>query len=136
MRYLAQRITVIYRLTALTEDEIFLYIHHRLLRAGSRGFIQFADDAVKEIYRTSQGCPRLINVIADRCLLYLYSHSKRIVDGAVVRAVLKEESQTLIRKDTKKYRKAMYAIAACIALSLLALLFKSYFTPIYKLFHL
>ena len=136
MRYLAQRITVIYRLKALAEDEIFLYLHHRLLRAGSKGFVQFTDDAVKEIYRTSQGCPRLINVIGDRCLLYLYSHSKRIVDGAAVRAVLKEESQTLMRKETNKYRKTMYAIAGCIALLLLAVLFKSYLTPIYKLFHL
>ena len=136
MRYLAQRITVIYRLKALSEEEIFLYIHHRLLRAGSKGFVQFTDDAVKEIYRTSQGCPRIINVICDRCLLYLYSQSKRIVDGAVVRSVLKEESQTLMRKDTKHRRTAVYAIAACIALFLLAVLFKSYLTPIYKLFRL
>ncbi len=136
MRYLAQRITVIYRLKALSEDEIFLYIHHRLLRAGSRGFVQFSDDAVKEMHRTSQGCPRLINVIADRCLLYLYSHSERTVDGAAVRAVLKEESQTLMRKETKNYRKTIYAIACCIALFLLAVLFKSYLTPIYKFFHL
>jgi len=136
MRYLAQRITVIYRLKALSEEEIFLYIHHRLLRAGSKGFVQFTDDAVKEIYRTSQGCPRIINVICDRCLLYLYSQSKRIVDGAVVRSVLKEESQTLMRKDTKHRRRAVYAIAACIALFLLAVLFKSYLTPIYKLFRL
>ncbi len=136
MRYLAQRITVIYRLKALAEDEIFLYIHHRLLRAGSRGFVQFTDDAVKEIYRTSQGCPRLINVIGDRCLLYLYSHSKRIVDGTAVRAVLKEESQILMRKESKKYRKTAYAIAGCIALFLLAVLFKSYLAPIYKLFRL
>jgi general secretion pathway protein A len=136
MRYLAQRITVIYRLRALSEDEIFLYINHRLLRAGSKGFVQFTDDAVKEIYLTSQGCPRIINVICDRCLLYLYSQSKRIVDGAVVRSVLKEESQTLMQKKTKHRLRAVYAIAACIALFLLAILFKSYLAPIYKLFHL
>jgi len=136
MRYLAQRITVIYRLTALAEDEIFLYIHHRLLRAGSRGFVQFADDAVKEIYRSSRGCPRLINVLGDRCLLSLYSNSKRTVDGGAVRAILKEESQVLMRKETKRYKKAMYTIAACIALCLLAVLFKSYFPPLYKLFRL
>jgi general secretion pathway protein A len=126
MRYLAQRITVIYRLAALGPNEISLYIHHRLLRAGSRGFVQFTDGAVKEIYRTSQGCPRLINVLGDRCLLYLYSHSKQIVDAAGVRALLKEESQVLMRKETKTYRKAVYAVAACIVLFLLAILFKSY----------
>lgn len=126
MRYLAQRITVIYRLKPLTRDEIFLYIHHRLLKAGSKGFVQFTDDGVKEIYRTSLGCPRLINVICDRCLLYLYSHSKRVVDGTAVRAVLKEESQALMRKEPRKYRKAVYAVAACIVLILLAMLFRPY----------
>ena len=67
MRYLAQRITVIYRLRPLAQDEISLYIHHRLLKAGSRGFVQFTDEAVKEIYQASLGCPRLINVLGDRC---------------------------------------------------------------------
>ncbi len=106
MRYLAQRITVIYRLRPLTEDEVFLYINHRLLRAGSRGFIQFTDDAVKEIYRTSQGCPRIINILCDRCLLHLYTYSKRIVDGPIVRSVLKEESQSLMPKPIRNYRKS------------------------------
>ncbi len=136
MRYLAQRITVIYRLKALSEDEVFLYIHHRLLKAGSRGFVQFTDDAVKGIYRTSQGCPRLINVLGDRCLLYLYSHSKNVIDGAAVKAILKEESQTLMRKETKSYRKAVYALAGGLALLLLAVLLKPYLTPIYRIFHL
>jgi type II secretory pathway predicted ATPase ExeA len=136
MRYLAQRITVIYRLKPLARDEIFLYIHHRLLKAGSRGFVQFTDEAVKEIYRTSLGCPRLINVIGDRCLLYLYSHSKRVVDGTAVRAVLKEESQALMRKEPRRYRKAVYAVAACVVLFLLAVLFKPYLGPLYdKVFH-
>jgi general secretion pathway protein A len=126
MRFLAQRITVIYRLAPLGEKEISQYIHHRLLRAGSRGFVQFADGAVKEIYRTSQGCPRLINVLADRCLLYLYTHSKHTVDAAAVRSLLKEESQTLMRKERRTYRKAVYAVAACIVLFLLAILFTSY----------
>jgi len=135
MRYLAQRITVIYRLKPLAQDEIFLYIHHRLLRAGSRGFVQFTDDAVKEIYNASLGCPRLVNVLGDRCLLYIYSHSKRIVDGGAVRAVLKEESQILMRREPRKYRKAVFALAACVALFILAILFKPYLHPIYKLFN-
>lgn len=135
MRYLAQRITVIYRLKPLAQDEIFLYIHHRLLRAGSRGFVQFTEEAVKEIYNASLGCPRLINVLADRCLLYLYSHSKRIVDGGIVRAVLREESQMLIRKEPRKYRKTVLALAACVALFILAILFKPYLNPIYKFFN-
>jgi len=134
LRYLAQRITIIYRLRPLSEDEVFLYINHRLLRAGSRGFVQFTDDAVKQIYRTSGGCPRVINVICDRCLLYLYTHSHRLVDGTTVRAVLEEESQSLMRKPVKKFRKKAYAIAAGIAILLLSFLLRPYLSPIYKFF--
>lgn len=98
LRYLAQRITVIYRLRPLTHEEAFLYINHRLLRAGSNGFVRFKDEAVDEIFRASGGCPRLINILCDRCLLYLYSHSKRSVDGAAAKQVFVEESNLLIQK--------------------------------------
>jgi general secretion pathway protein A len=98
LRYLAQRITVIYRLRPLTHEEVFLYINHRLRRAGSNGFVRFKDEAIDEIFQASAGCPRLINILCDRCLLYLYSHSKRNVDSAAARKVFEEESNLLIPK--------------------------------------
>jgi type II secretory pathway predicted ATPase ExeA len=134
LRYLAQRITVIYRLKPLSHDEVFLYINHRLMRSGSRGFVQFTDDAVKEIFAVSQGCPRIINVISDRSLLYLYSHAKRTVDRGIVRQVLKEESQVLMRPTGKPFRKISYAVAACVVLAMLVFGFKSYLPALSKLF--
>lgn len=76
----------------------------------------------------------MINVLADRCLLYLYTRSKHIVDVAAVRAVLQEESQALMRKESWHYRMALYVIAACVAFSLLAVLSRSYVDHIYRLF--
>lgn len=110
LRYLAQRITVICRLRPLTHEEVFLYINHRLLRAGSNGFVRFKDEAIDEIFRASGGCPRLINILCDRCLLYLYSHSKRSVDSTAARQVFEEESNLLIQKATPPSRRMRPAV--------------------------
>lgn len=122
-RYLAQRITVIYRLRPLTHGEVFLYINHRLLRAGSNGFVRFKDEAMDEIFRASGGCPRLINILSDRCLLYLYSHSKRNVDRATAKRVFEEESHLFIQNTVpppKRIRPATVVAAGLICLLLLA----------------
>lgn len=116
LRYLAQRITVIYRLRPLTHEETFLYINHRLLRAGSNGFVRFKDEAIDAIYQASAGCPRLVNILCDRCLLYLYSHSKRNVDGRATKQVFEEESNLLIQKAAPPRRRIRPAVIIIIAL--------------------
>jgi len=137
MRYLSQRITVIYRLKPLSLREVNLYITHRLLKAGSKGFLQFKDDAIKLIYSVSKGYPRLINVICDRCLLLLYSRSERTVDENIVNTVLKEESISTLADGIKIKRKLPalpYLIAALIAIILLILSLLN-LIPIDKLLH-
>jgi general secretion pathway protein A len=124
MRYLSQRITVIYRLKPLSLREVNLYITHRLLKAGSKGFLQFKDNAIKLICSASNGYPRLINIICDRCLLLLYSKSERTVDENIVRMVLKEESISTLADMTKINKRLPalpYLIAALIAAILLIL---------------
>lgn len=123
LRYLAQRITVIYRLRPLTHEEAFLYINHRLRRAGSNGFVRFKDEAIDEIFQASGGCPRLINILCDRCLLYLYSHSRRSVDRNAARRVFEEESNLLIQQAApprRRVRPAAVIVAALLGLLLLA----------------
>jgi general secretion pathway protein A len=124
MRYLSQRITVIYRIKPLSLREVNLYITHRLLKAGSKGFLQFKEDAIKLIYSASQGYPRIVNVICDRCLLLLYSKSERTVDEDIVNAVLKEESFSTLA-EMIKIKKTLpawpYLIAGLIAIIILVL---------------
>jgi general secretion pathway protein A len=124
MRYLSQRITVIYQLKPLSLREVNLYIMHRLLKAGSKGFLQFKDDAIKLIYSASNGYPRLINIICDRCLLLLYAKSERTVDEKAVKTVLKEESISTLADMTKTNKRLPalpYIVAALIAITLLVL---------------
>ncbi len=126
MRYLSQRISVIYKLKPLNLNEINHYITHRLLKAGSKGFVQFEDDAIKLIYSASKGYPRTINIICDRCLIALYSKTGRTVNEKVVKTVLKDESLgTFIENKGKSSinKKVIYILIAFFVFVLIILSF-------------
>lgn len=89
LRQLAQRITSRYHLLALTESQVFAYIQHRLQTAGCDASL-FSHEAVALIYKRTQGIPRLINLLADRCLLGAFSAQKRVIDKTVVEQAAKE----------------------------------------------
>ncbi len=93
LRQLAQRITGRYHLEPLSRDETALYIEHRLRVAGAVGEV-FGSGAKKEVFRLSQGVPRLINVICDRALLGAYSRESRRVTRRYVRRAAAEISGT------------------------------------------
>ncbi len=91
LRQLAQRITGRYHLKPLTRDESAEYIEHRLRVAGA--LVEIFDSAAKrEVFRLSQGVPRLINVICDRALLGAYSNESRRVSRTLVRRAAAEIS--------------------------------------------
>ncbi|NNC65632.1 MAG: AAA family ATPase [Gammaproteobacteria bacterium] len=84
MRQVAQRITGRYHLEPLSEEDTVKYLEHRLKVAGASGGI-FTPNAMREIYRQSDGVPRLINVIADRALLAAYTQDTRLIDRPLIR---------------------------------------------------
>lgn len=89
LRQLAQRITSRYHLLSLTESQVFAYIQHRLQTAGCDTEL-FSHEAVAHIYKRTQGIPRLINLLADRCLLGAFSAQKKQIDKAVVEQAARE----------------------------------------------
>jgi general secretion pathway protein A len=84
LRQLAQRITGRYHLDPLSRDESFSYVKHRLRIAGATAEI-FTHGALAELYRTSGGIPRLLNIIGDRALLGGYSEDRHTITAALVR---------------------------------------------------
>lgn len=82
-RSIRQRITVNYNIEPLNLSETGQYIVYRLAIAGVRGRV-FDKGAVSEIYRFSAGYPRLINMIADRCMLTGYVRSLRLIKKDIV----------------------------------------------------
>jgi len=84
LRQLAQRVTGRYHLNPLSRDETTAYVRHRLRVAGATTDI-FSPQALSEVFRLSQGVPRVINVICDRALLGAYSLDRHRVTAALVR---------------------------------------------------
>ncbi len=82
-RAVRQRITINYNINALTETETGKYIQFRLEVAGSKEKI-FTSPAIKEVYKYSNGYPRLINIICDQVLLTGYVKEKRKIDQKIV----------------------------------------------------
>jgi general secretion pathway protein A len=89
LRQLAQRITGRYHLEPLSRDETARYIEHRLRVAGALGEV-FDAGAKREVFRLTDGVPRLINVICDRALLGAYSRELRRVNRRLIRRAAAE----------------------------------------------
>src|SRR3954470_9743867 len=107
-RALRQRITVRCRLATLRADETWNYLYSRLHRAGSDGREIFAPAAVEVMFAFSGGIPRILNSIADNCLLAGYARGMTVVDGPSVERVAQhlelkevpaEDSQSAIHQD-------------------------------------
>jgi general secretion pathway protein A len=96
LRQLNQRITARYHLQPLSSQETSEYIRYRLEVAGCRNSL-FSDNAMHQIYQSSGGVPRLVNVICDRALMGAYSQDKPQVTRSIARhaavEVLGEEEE-------------------------------------------
>ncbi len=92
LEQLRQRIAVRYHITPLDADEVRTYIEHRMRIAGSDGSLEWAPDGIEEVYRCSNGIPRLINQICDRSLLAGYVFRVRRIDRSIVRRSYQELS--------------------------------------------
>jgi general secretion pathway protein A len=115
LRQLAQRITGRYHLSPLSRAETTAYVRHRLRVAGSTSDI-FSQHALNEVYRLSQGVPRVINVICDRALLGAYSLDRHRVTGTLVRHAARE---VFGQRPTPRWL-PWAAIAGAVALVVLA----------------
>ena len=89
LRQLAQRITGRYHLDPLSREETTAYVRHRLRVAGATTDV-LSPWALREVYRLSNGVPRIINVICDRALLGAYSLDRHRVPGGLVRRAAAE----------------------------------------------
>ena len=86
LRQLKQRIGVWYHLTTLDREETFQYLEHRLKVAGwdQDASTLFDSSAMDAIFARTEGIPRLINILCDRCLLAAYAKGIKSIDGNIV----------------------------------------------------
>lgn len=89
LRQLAQRITARYHLDTLDREETASLIRHRLNVAGLSERT-FDGASLSEIHRHAGGVPRLIVILAERCLLGAYAEGIRTVDRRMVQKAARE----------------------------------------------
>jgi general secretion pathway protein A len=90
LRQLRQRIGLRHHISPLDRQELGQYIQHRLHVAGAGDRIQWTEEALACIYSSSQGIPRLINVICDKALLAGYVAETFVIDEAIVKRAIEE----------------------------------------------
>lgn len=90
LRQLRQRIMVRYHLRPLKRMEVAQYIQHRLQVSGAHGAPYFTWGAIWRIFRYSQGIPRLVNSVCDKCLLAGYVQQRDRIDYRMVGVAVRE----------------------------------------------
>jgi general secretion pathway protein A len=86
LRQLAQRISLRCELEPFGPQETIDYVRHRMsVASGGKAGPIFTPDAFKVIHKFSQGTPRLINLIADRCLTAGLAAGSRTIDAKIAK---------------------------------------------------
>jgi len=118
------RVTTRYRIDPLSEKECFEYIDHRLKVVGSSGPRIFKPQAIRQIWKFSQGIPRVINTLCDRALVNGYIASRKVIDGKIARETLREMSYLRPKTGTffrrLAFLRAVLAVVLACALGLAA----------------
>ncbi|MFQ6105317.1 MAG: AAA family ATPase [Candidatus Glassbacteria bacterium] len=127
LRSLKHRIGVRIYLKPMDSDEISLYIEHRLKVAGWREEESpFTKDSLKWITFSSNGNPRLINVIADNALHRALREKVRTVDKELIKKTISglEGREALRKPESRKFslrRLSPVSIALIIFLVVLSI---------------
>ena len=76
LRQLRQRISLRHHLRPFDEGEVTEYVNERLSKAGYTGRGIFKKKAIRELYRLTEGTPRMINNVCDGALLLGYARQQ------------------------------------------------------------
>ena len=93
VRQLLQRITFTHCLEPMDDKAVSGYLSHRLGVAGYRGPRLFNAALTRDIFKVCHGIPRLVNIVAHKCLLVAYGEGRTQINRShLQRAVEDTES--------------------------------------------
>lgn len=98
---LSQRMQLAWNLNPLTENQTIEYIQHRIRSAGGDIWV-FADDAMREIHRASNGLPRVINNICDTALMLGCAGRLQKITKEIAKQAAADTQFVLLADDTEK----------------------------------
>lgn len=107
MEQLVQRIRLRFHVGALTREETWEYIVHRLKVAGSPDGDLFDHDVLQMVYEYTGGIPRKINILCDTALICAFADSVPRVNLAVMdEAVAELQWQPVIHRGKQAHDKS------------------------------
>lgn len=89
LRQFAQRVTATYHLEPMDLATTRQYIHHRLKHVGGTGN-EISPQAIRMIFETAQGIPRMINKICDLALVYTASAYHKTVSVTTIKELISD----------------------------------------------
>lgn len=95
MRQLRSRVAKHSRLHGLNSTEIADYVKFRFDSAGNDGTLVLQADACQLLWKESQGVPRQIHVILDRCLYGLAAKNGNVIDLPLMRKAIEDSKVDL-----------------------------------------
>lgn len=98
---LSQRMQLVWKLNPLTENQTIEYIQHRIRSAGGDIWV-FADDAMREIHRASNGLPRVINNICDTALMLGCAGKLQKITKEIAQQAVADTQFVLLADDAEK----------------------------------
>ncbi len=124
LRQLRQRVSVRWRLGAMSPVETREYVRHRVRVASGGDREIFTARALREVHRRSRGIPRIVNLLCDRSLLAGYAAGKNVVGpdlvGGAAREILGARRQGRMRRAGWRRGVAAAVLLAGLAASALA----------------
>jgi len=93
LRQLRQRIAIDHHVRPLRRDEVLPFLRHRIDVAGGKYDEIFGPGVDRIVYAFSAGCPRLMLVLADRCLVAAFAKGIRPVPASFVERKSRELSE-------------------------------------------
>lgn len=121
VRQLQQRITFAYALAPMDSQAVSGYLLHRLGVAGYRGPRLFTAPLAREITRRCHGIPRLVNIVAHKCLLAAYGEGRAVITRAHLRRAIADTDSLARRRPTFSLRRVGVALAGTLSAGAAAL---------------
>ncbi len=112
LRQLRQRITFSFEIEALDREGIERYVVHRLATAGYNGPFLFSKRALDMLYKTSNGIPRIINILCHKSLMVAFGKGERSVAVDHIRSAAEDTEG--VEMPRMNYMPAMMAFG-CLA---------------------
>lgn len=113
LRQLRQRITFSFEIEALDRDGVERYVGHRLATAGYNGPFLFSKRALDYLFRTSDGIPRVINILCHKALMVAFGKGERTVQIDHIKSAAEDTEG--VELPSFNYRPAFIAMAGIAA---------------------